>query len=114
MKKTKIKQETKAVEDTPNNENTKNNNDSKQKKGEEYKEENEKKNPKDKPKLTKQNSKEPKPGNTKRRMSKKWIKSFFLKEEISFNLYFVKIWFYHIWLSDTPSWHVSGATKNCV
>lgn len=71
MKKTKIKQETKAVEDTPNNENTKKDNDSKQKKGEEYKEENEKKNPKDKPKLTKQNSKEPKPGNTKRRMSKK-------------------------------------------
>nr|XP_011418670.2 uncharacterized protein LOC105321884 isoform X2 [Crassostrea gigas] len=71
MKKTKLKQETKASEDNPNNENTKKDNDSKEKKGEQYKEENEKKNPKDKPKLTKQNSKEPKPGTTKRRMSKK-------------------------------------------
>lgn len=73
MKKTKLKQETKASEDNPNNENTKKDYDSKEKKGEQYKEENEKKNPKDKPKLTKQNSKEPKPGTTKRRMSKKWV-----------------------------------------
>eukprot|EP00105_Crassostrea_gigas_P005172 XP_011418670.1 PREDICTED: uncharacterized protein LOC105321884 isoform X2 [Crassostrea gigas] len=71
MKKTKLKQETKAAEDNPNNDNTKKDNDSKEKKGEQYKEENEKKNPKDKPKLTKQNSEEPKPGTTKRRMSKK-------------------------------------------